>query len=55
MTPENSDDSSDSDYDLEENVAPTDRRGNKTDNKDGFEVVTQDPGTFLIVYLQYFF
>ncbi|KAL0893944.1 hypothetical protein ABMA27_014028 [Loxostege sticticalis] len=38
------DDSSDSDYDVEESVAPgSDKTGSKTSKKDGFEVVSQDP------------
>ncbi|OWR44159.1 putative rRNA methyltransferase 3 [Danaus plexippus plexippus] len=40
---ESSEESSDSDYDVEENVSPTDKSGAKTTKKDGFEVVTQDP------------
>lgn len=41
---ESSEESSDSDYDVEENVSPADKSGAKTTKKDGFEVVTQDPG-----------
>ncbi|XP_063821808.1 pre-rRNA 2'-O-ribose RNA methyltransferase FTSJ3 [Ostrinia nubilalis] len=38
------DDSSDSDYDVEDTVAPgADKAGAKTSKKDGFEVVSQDP------------
>lgn len=39
------DDSSDSDYDVEDNVAPAEgKAGAKSSKKDGFEVVSQDPG-----------
>lgn len=42
------DDTSDSDYDVEENVTPTDgKAGAKQNKKDGFEVVSQDPGIYL--------
>ncbi|XP_045491548.1 pre-rRNA 2'-O-ribose RNA methyltransferase FTSJ3 [Colias croceus] len=41
---DDSDDSGDSDYDVEENVAPdTQKTGAKSAQKDGFEVVSQDP------------
>lgn len=43
--------SSDSDYDVEENVAPTNNKsGAKTSKKDGFEVVSQDPGKDVDMY-----
>ncbi|XP_023947927.2 pre-rRNA 2'-O-ribose RNA methyltransferase FTSJ3 [Bicyclus anynana] len=41
---ESSDDDTDSDYDVEDNVSPAaNKSGAKTNNKDGFEVVAQDP------------
>lgn len=43
-----SDESSDSDYDLEENVAPAAGVGAaNAKNKDGIDVVTEDPGNYL--------
>lgn len=45
------DDSSDSDYDVEDNVAPaTGKAGPDTSKKDGFEVVSQDPGVYFCKY-----
>lgn len=41
---EDDNDSSDSDYDVEDNAAPTEQKtGARTSKKDGFEVVSQDP------------
>lgn len=38
-------DTSDSEYEVEENVAPTaGKAGSKANKKEGFEVVSQDPG-----------
>lgn len=43
------DDSSDSDYDVEDTAAPSAAAGAKgKKDKDGFEVVSQDPGNTLL-------
>lgn len=47
-TDSSDDDSSDSDYDVEEAVAPASGKpGAKAGKKEEFEVVSQDPGSFL--------